>query len=198
MILGSRVTFGVLNLASNAVVIQVFGLVELGVVLLLQAYTRLFSEIVKFQSWQAVLRFGATAQERGDHVGLCRLVGFTLALDLVSFAIAIAAAVVLVPWAADWFEWPDNVSSFAPFFVLSLIFITHATPNGVMRLFDRVDTLAIQYSLNSLVRFVGVCAVTVLGGDVIHVVLAWFAGSVLSGTYLFVVTAREMGRQRLV
>lgn len=197
MILGSRVTFGLLNLATNALVIKVFGLAELGVVLLLQAYTRLFSEIVKFQSWQAVLRFGAAAQERGDQAGLRRLVGFTLGLDLVTFSLAVVAAVALVPWAADWFEWPDEVSAFAPVFVVSLIFITHATPNGVMRLFDRVDTLAIQYSLNSVLRFGGVCIAALLGGEIIHIVLAWFAGSILSGTYLFVVTAREMVRHRL-
>lgn len=198
MILGSRVTFGLLNLATNALVIQVFGLAELGVVLLLQAYTRIFSEIVKFQSWQAVLRFGAAAQERGDETGLSRLVGFTLGLDIVSFAIAIVAAVALAPWAAGWFDWPPDVAAFAPVFVVSLIFITHATPNGVMRLYNRVDTLAIQYSLNSVLRFACVGAAALFGGDVFHVVLAWFTGSVLSGCYLFVVTARELARQRLV
>lgn len=198
MILGSRVTFGLLNLATNALVIKFFGLAELGVVLLLQAYTRIFSEIVKFQSWQAVLRFGAAAQERGDPQGLRRLIGFTLGLDLASFAVAIAGAVLLAPAAAAWFAWPDDVSRFAPFFVLSLVFITHATPNGVMRLLDRVDTLAIQYSLNSGLRFAGVCLAILFGGDLIHLVLAWFAASVLSGSYLYVVTAREMFRHRLL
>jgi O-antigen/teichoic acid export membrane protein len=188
MIVGGRIGFGLLNLATNAVVVRVFGLEDLGVVLLLQAYARLFSEIVKFQSWQAVLRYGAGFEENAP--GLRRLVGFTLGLDLLGFAVAIGAAILLVPWAVDWFGWSGDVAEFAPFFVLSIAFITHATPTGVLRLFDRVDALAIQHALNSMLRFAGVCLAAALDGGVMHIVLAWFAASVLSGGYLIAVSVR--------
>ena len=185
MIVGSRMVFGLLNLATNAVVVRAFGLEQLGVVLLLQAYARLFSEIVKFQSWQTVLRYGASLED--NRPGLRRLIGFTLGLDLLGFAVAIGAAILLVPWAAGWFGWSGEVTAFAPFFVLSIIFTTHATPTGVVRLFDRVDVLAIQHALNSVLRFAGVCLAAALGGGVLHIVLAWFAASVVSGGYLLVV-----------
>lgn len=185
MIVGGRITFGLLNVATNAVVVRVFGLEELGVVLLLQAYARLFSEIVKFQSWQAVLRYGGGLE--GNRPGLRRLLGFTLGLDLLGFAVAIGAAVLLIPWAAGWFGWSGDVAEFAPLFVVSIVFITHATPTGVVRLFDRVDALAIQHALNAVLRFAGVCLAAALGGGVMHIVLAWFAASVLSGGYLIAV-----------
>lgn len=186
MIVGSRMVFGLLNLATNAVVVRAFGLEQLGIVLLLQAYARLFSEIVKFQSWQAVLRFGAGLEDDGP--GLRRLLGFTLGLDLLGFVVAIGAAILLVPWAAGWFGWSGDVAAFAPFFALSIIFITHATPTGVVRLFDRVDALATQYALNAALRFALVCLAAALGGGVMHVVLAWFAASVISGGYLIAVS----------
>jgi len=63
MILGSRLTFGLLNLATNALVVRAFGLTELGIVLLLQVYVRMFTDIVKFESWQAVLSYGARLQD---------------------------------------------------------------------------------------------------------------------------------------
>lgn len=198
MILGSRVTFGLLNLATNALAIRVFGLAELGIVLLLQAYTRIFSDIVKFQSWQAILRFGAASQERDDTPGLRRLLGFAIGLDLAAFAVSIAGAVVLIPWAADWFGWPEDVTDFAPLFVLSIVFITHATPNGFLRLVDRVDALAIQFALNASLRFLLVGASALAGGGVLELVMAWFAASVISGCYVFIVTGREMIRHHLL
>jgi len=197
MILGSRAVFAPLHLATNALVVSYFGLAGLGAVLLLHAYTRLFSDIVRFQSWQTVLRFGVTAQELDNTDGLRRLLGFSFGLDFLSFAVAITAAIALVPWAAEWFEWPDDVTRFAPVFVLSLIFITHATPNGLLRLVDRVDALAIQYSLNAVLRFGGVCLTVLLGGGVLGVVIAWFAASVISGGYVYIVTFREILIHRL-
>jgi O-antigen/teichoic acid export membrane protein len=195
MIVGSRMVFGLLNLATNAVVVRAFGLEALGVALLLQAYARLFSEIVKFQSWQAVLRYGPAVD---GAVGLRRLLGFTLGIDLLGFAVAIAAAVLLVPWAADWFEWNGDVAGFAPVFVLSIVFITHATPTGVARLFDRVDALATQHAMNAALRFALVCLAAWLGGGAMHVVFAWFAASVISGTYLLAVVLRLVIRRGLV
>jgi O-antigen/teichoic acid export membrane protein len=169
--------------------VRAFGLEQLGVVLLLQAYARLFSEIFKFQSWQAVLRFGTALEDIANRRGLRRLIGFALSLDLLGFAVAIGLAILLIPWAADWFEWTGEVAGFAPFFVLSIIFITHATPAGIVRLFDRVDALAMQHGLNAALRFALVCLAAALGGGVMHIVLAWFAASVISGGYLIAVSA---------
>jgi len=197
MIVSSRMIFGLLHLATNAVVVRAFGLDELGVVLLLQAYARLFSEIVKFQSWQAVLRYGAALEAPGDRTELRRLIGFTLGLDLLTFAVAISAAILFIPHATEWFGWTDEVAGFAPVFVISIIFITHATPMGVARLFDRVDVLAKQYALNSALRFGCVCLAAVLGGGVMHIVIAWFAASVISGVYLMAVVARLLIRDGL-
>lgn len=197
IVVGSRVVFGLLNLATTVLVARAFGLAELGAVLLLQSYTRLFSEIVKFQSWQAVLRFGALLEDRGDWAGFRRLVGFTLTLDLASFAVAIGAAVLMVPWVSVWLDWPEAVTALAPLYLLSIVFITHATPSGILRLFDRVDLLALQFASNAVLRFAGVGLAVVLGGGVEHLVLAWFAASVLSGMTVIAGAIRELATRGL-
>lgn len=198
MIIGSRVIFGLLNLGTNVLVARAFGLGELGVVLLLQSYARLFSEIVKFQSWQAVLRFGAILEEKADWPGFRRLIGFTLSIDLVSFAIAIGGAIAFIPWAQDWFDWPPEVAALAPLYMLSIIFITHATPNGVLRLFDRVDVVALQFASNAVLRFLGVVIAWAMGGGVLEIVIAWFVASVLSGVFVYTATIAELRRRRLM
>ena len=197
LVVGSRVVFGLLNLATTVLVVRAFGLAELGAVLLLQSYARLFSEVVKFQSWQAVLRFGALLEDRGDRAGFRRLIGFTLTLDLVSFAVAIGAAIAMIPWVRVWFDWPDAVAAFAPVYLLSIVFITHATPNGILRLFDRVDLIALQFASNAVLRLAGVGVAVLLGGGVEHLVMAWFAASVLSGSAVIAGAVRELWRRGL-
>jgi len=197
LVVGSRIVFGLLNLATTVLATRAFGLDVLGVVLLLHSYTRLFSEIVKFQSWQAVLRYGALLEEKGDRDGFRRLVGVTLMLDLVSFTLAIVAAVLLIPLAGPLLGWSGPVARFAPFYLLSIVFITHATPNGVLRLFDRVDLLAVQFASNAVLRFAGVGLAVLVGGSAGHLVLAWFVASVASGTIVIAAAIRELGRRDL-
>lgn len=197
MIVGSRITFGLLNLATNALVVHAFGLVELGVLILLQVYVRLFANLVNINSWQAILSFGAPLQEKGDERGLRRLLGFTLGVDLVSASCAILVAILFTPLAASIFGWPDDVTALAPYFVVSVFFIIHGTPNGILRLVDRVDILAAQFAVNALVRFCGVLLVMFMDGGIVHLVLVWFAANVLSGLLTMIFAGRAVVQYHL-
>jgi len=197
MIVGSRTVFGLLNLGTNAIILRVFGAADLGMVMLLIAYIRMFAEVVKFQSWQAVLRFGTIMMENGEHDQLRRLVGLTFAVDFVSMLMAIAASILLIPTAAAWFGWNDQVTAMAPWFMILIVFVTNATSNGVLRLFDRVEILALQHGLNAVIRFALVLLVMFMGGAVKHLALAWFVAFVISGLTTIVFCAMELRKRDL-
>lgn len=198
MILGSRVVFGLLNLATTVIATRAFGLAELGIVLLLQSYARLAGELVRFESWQTVLRFGAIAEETRDSGAFRRLIGLTLSIDIASLAVSVTGAILLVPVMQQWLEWPEDVAALAPLFVFSMIFFIHATPNGVLRHFDRIGIVALQYAANAVLRFTGVAAAALLGVDGMYLVHVWFAASVLSGSIIFVAAFAELWRRRLM
>ena len=202
IVIGSRLVFGLVNLATNVLIIRAFGVMELGIAVLLQGYVRLFADIVKLESWQMILRFGAVEQDvatkTNDSAALRRLYGFGLLLDLVAMSLAIIGAILFVPLAADIFGWPPAVEAFAPYFALSMLFITHGTANGILRLYDRVDALAWQFSINATLRFLGVGLAAVLGGDILHIVLAWFVASVISGIYPLIVAFSELRKRHMM
>lgn len=197
LIVGSRLVFGLLNLGTNTIILRVFGAADLGMVMLLIAYIRLFAEVVKFQSWQAVLRFGTIMLENGEHDRLRRLFGLTFGVDFVSMLLAIAVSILLIPNAATWFGWNDQVTAMAPWFMILIVFVTNATSNGVLRLFDRVEILALQHGLNAVIRLALVVLAVVMGGAVEHLALAWFAAFVISGTTTIVFCAIELRRRDL-
>lgn len=197
LIVGSRVVFGLLNLGTNVIILRAYGAADLGMVMLLIAYVRVFAEVAKFESWQAVLRFGVIAQERGEENNLRRLIGLALSIDVITMFLAIVAAVLLIPQAAVWFGWNAQVTEFAPWFMILIIFLTNATPNGVMRLFERVEILALQHGLNAVIRLVAVLIAIMLGGTVVHLAMAWFAGFVISGAMTMAVCAYELIKRDL-
>ncbi len=198
LILGSRIIFGLLNIATSMIFVRVFGLAEFGVVVLLHSYTRLFNDVIKFDSWQAVVTFGARLQENQDDSGLKRLLGLLLSIDFASMIVGVIFAIAFVPWAAEIFEWPEKVTQFAPIYVFSIFFIAHAAPNGILRLFDRVDALAAEFALKAIVRFIGILLVIYFGGDVFHLVLVWFSASVIAGAWPIMICAIELYKRKLL
>ena len=197
IIVGSRSVFGLLNLGTNVIILRAFGAADLGMVMLLIAYVRVFAEVAKFESWQAVLRFGVIAQERGEEDRLRRLLGLALGIDFITMLVAIAAAILLIPQAAVWFGWNAQVTEMAPWFMILIVFVTNATSNGVLRLFDRIKILALQHGLNAVIRLVLVLGAVMLGGTVVHLAMAWFAAFVISGAMTMAVCAYELIKRDL-
>src|SRR5437870_2394298 len=66
LLLGGRATTGVLNLAILAISAHALGAEQFGLVVLVQTYALTVQAVATFQSWQAVIRYGALALERRD------------------------------------------------------------------------------------------------------------------------------------
>lgn len=198
LMLGNRVVFGLLNLATVTMAVRHYGLSDLGMLLLLQSYTKLFAEIVKFNSWQAVLRYGSLLEEAKDRTRFRKLIGFVITIDILAASFAAACAILLIPYAASWYKWSEDVTAFAPLFVFALFFITQGAHTGILRLFDCVGAVVMQHSLNAVVRFGLVGLLILLDGDFSYVVLAWFLAFVAGGLWPMGAFIREVLKRDLM
>ena len=82
LILGGKAATALLNLAATSIAIRSLGLEAMGVLVLVHAFARTASSFVKFQSWQAVLRYGAGCLEPERRAEFHALLRFTAGLDL--------------------------------------------------------------------------------------------------------------------
>ncbi|WP_340109779.1 lipopolysaccharide biosynthesis protein [Pikeienuella sp. HZG-20] len=197
MLLGGRAVFGLVNLAAAAIAVRAVGFEAFGVVILLQAYVRLIGGLLKFQSWATVTKFGAEALAAGRDEDFRRVVGFTIRLDIIGLFVSIGVGLAAAPLIGRWLDWPPEAMALAPWFVLTIPFITSATPTGVLRLFDRFAVLVRQHALNAVLRFIGAAGVYWLGGGLEELIVVWILASFLSGFQLMLAAAGELRRRRL-
>lgn len=184
LVLGERAVFGLVNLAAAAVAVHAIGFEAFGAVVLCHAYARLIGDALRFQSWQAVLRFGAPALAEGRTRDFERLIGLTLRLDLIALAGSLAIAVAGAGVASELFQWPEATARWAPWYAISIVFMISATPTGLLRLFDRFGVLAAQHAANALIRLLGALAVWAAGLGAEALIAVWFAAATLSGAWM--------------
>lgn len=159
---GSRGFGSVLSIAYLAVAARALGPSSFGIFALILTYAQLIANLVQFQSWKGVIRYGAlhAKDDRRDRLG--RLFGFTATLD---FGSAIAGAIIAVfgvSLVGPLLHWSHQEETLAAAFAAVLLLTTGATPTGMLRLFDRFDLVAYCEAVGPLMR---------LGGSLI----AWFA-----------------------
>jgi O-antigen/teichoic acid export membrane protein len=198
ILLGGKTVNAIAGLAGLAIAARALGVEQFGILVLIHTFTQAIGEIAKFQSWQAVLRYGTPALAEGRKGDFQRLLRFTMLLDGWS-AVAGMFLSVAVAWiAGPHFDWPAELMPAALVYVTSVLFMVQATPTGVLRLIDRFDIQSIQSTLGAVIRMVGGGIVWVLGGGMIGFLIAWYIATALAGIYLIWAGWRELGKRGLL
>ncbi|MEQ1929601.1 MAG: lipopolysaccharide biosynthesis protein [Parvularculaceae bacterium] len=189
---------GVLSLAYLAIAARSLGPTEMGFLVLAHAYAMVVAGVARFQSWQAVIRFGAPMIETGDLPAFKSLLRYTVRLDLLSAALSVAVALLFVGPVAQQLDWPPAAMPWVYAYCATVPFLVSATPTGVLRLFDRFKMLGWQLSILPVVRFVGSIALWVMGAELSGFLIVWILSAVLDGGSLWILAWRELGKRGLM
>lgn len=189
---------GVLSLAYLGIAARSLGPTEMGFLVLAHAYVLLVSRVARFQSWQAIIRFGAPMIAASDKGVFRTLVRFTVKLDLLSGLIAIVIAVGLVAPVGRMMNWPPEAMPYIYAYCLAAPFLMAATPTGILRLFDRFLLLSWQTTLMPIARFVGAIILWANDGGLTGFLIVWIVSAVLDGATLWVLGWRELKSQGLM
>lgn len=193
-LVGGKGFAGLLSLAYLAIAARSLGPHDMGVLVLAHAYAMTIAGIARFQSWQAVIRFGTPMIGANDRVAFRNLLRFTIRIDAVSAVLAIGLALAAAPCAARWFNWEDDVLRLVRIYAVAVPFLMGATPTGILRLFGKFNTLSMQMTIMPVVRFLGSIAAAAVGGVEAFLVV-WIISAFANGVSLWVLGWNEL-RQR--
>lgn len=172
-LLGGRGFTGVTSIVYLGLAARALGPVGFGLFTLILTYGQLIANIIQFQSWKGVIRFGAVHSAARHFDRLARLLGFTAMLDWFSALAGAAIAAGGVFLIAPLFHWSGDQQHQAAAFTAALLLTSGATPTGMLRLFDRFDLLTYSEAIAPAVRVIGAFVVWSMGGGVTAFLIVW-------------------------
>jgi O-antigen/teichoic acid export membrane protein len=198
LLLGGRVVNALISLGYMALAARALGIAPFGALVLINALAQFIGDVVKFQSWQTVLHFGAGPLGEGRRGDFQRVVRFSLFLDLASALVGVALGVAIALGFGGLIGLPPDLASASAAYALTILVMVPATPLGLLRLFDRFDILSAQAAVSSVVRLVGAGIGFVIGAPLEFFLAVWAAGVVASFLYLAWASAGELGKRGLL
>jgi len=198
ILLGGKGLNALFSLAAMAVAARGLGTEQFGVLILVHAFTQTMGDLAKFQSWQAVLRYGTGAVMEGRVGDVQRLLRFTVALDGLGALAGMGLAITLSWLVGPHLGWTADMQPAVVAYATSILFMVSATPTGVLRLVDRFDLLSAQSSLGNLVRLLAGLLAWGLDGGIVGFLVAWYLGTAVAGLALFYAGWRELVARRLL
>ena len=194
LLLTGRAANGLMGLATLSLMARGLGTEGFGLVILVQTYVLVISGLTTFQSWQALIRYGAISLKSEDPSEFQNLIKFTIVLDVFGVLLGVAVGVIAAPLVGPLLHWDADVISYAQGFSFLTFFTVIATPIGLLRLYDRFDVLTLQASITPLFRLIGVAIAVLLNAPLWAYLLAWFVAGAIGGLALIIFGWREAVR----
>lgn len=191
----SQAVIAVLGLVSLALTARALGPAGLGVLAVVEAYSRSIARILHPEPWQAVIKHGADALEAGEDERFERLVWLSLMTDLALGALAAVAGMALAGLAARWMGAVGDQVALLALGSTAALLAARPTAMGVLRLYDRFDLLARIDMGIAVLRLALVAAVWAAGGGLFAFVLVFVAWTIVDGLLPMLFALPQMRRR---
>ena len=182
-LLSGRAVNAVLSLVYLALATRTLGLDGFGYFALIVALGQTVTGLANFQTWQFVVRWGATSEGPGEATG------FAIALDFLSVILGTAMAAALVWSAQHWLPLPDELLWVAFWFCVVSLLAMRSTPTGLLRLRFQFGRATAAEAVQPIVRAIGAVIAAIYMPSVVGFIIAWAAAEVAVAVALWVAAA---------
>jgi len=184
-LLGGRGFAALMMLGATTLMARTLGAGEFGVLVLIQTYAFFLHGVLNFQLFEAIVRYGVPLHDSKDSRALQRLLHICWRLDLRASVIATLLALVLAPLVGSLLDMNSNHILLMAGYSLTLLATTgNSTATGVLRLFDRFDTLGRQMTIGPVIRFIGVVVAWWTDATMTVFVVIYALAAVAEGLYM--------------
>jgi O-antigen/teichoic acid export membrane protein len=196
-LLSGNMVAWILGLATFAITARILGPTQFGILVLITTYVTIMDKLLNFQSWQALIKYGAEALVRKSNNEFKSIVKFCTLLDVATAILGTFVAVVAVSWVGQWLAWESETVLMAALYSFVILFNISGTPTGVLRLFNRFRLFAIQNIVAATIKFVGIVILLFIGAGLWSVLLLWMATTIIGQLLLLGLGWRELHIQGL-
>ncbi|KRA83605.1 lipopolysaccharide biosynthesis protein [Altererythrobacter sp. Root672] len=160
-------------LASTAVAARTLGAADFGALALILALGRVCERLVRFESWQPLIRFVAAEENAADPKRLSQLYAYGLLLD-VSSAFLAAVLCVITGWlAASHVGLSPDQGRLVVIYAAAIAINFRGMASAALRMSGKFRTIAYVQFVGGLTRLVLALLVFLTGGSLLEFIAAW-------------------------
>lgn len=192
-LLGAPLSLAALACAGHGLTPLLFG-----ILMVIHTYATGAGALVKFQTWQFIVRYGAPALLRDDRRFACDVIRFSFGLDLVSGLVGMVGAIALLPWLAGYFGIEGRDLGLAMIYCTLVPTMSAATATGVLRILDRFDLIGAQQLATPILRAAGGAISYFADLGFTGFVVTWYVADLVGDLILWAMAARELHRKGML
>ncbi|MBA3015745.1 MAG: oligosaccharide flippase family protein [Proteobacteria bacterium] len=168
------------TMAALALTARKLGPELFGTFVLIQTYALIMTQMLNFQSWQALVKFGAEKLEHKKDDEFMEVVSLCFLLDVMVAILATLLALLLVKNVASWYGWDQTTATMASVYSLTILFSVTDTAIGILQISNKFKLLALHNTLVALFKLSCVLAAFFFQGELWVFLFIWMASGAVA------------------
>jgi O-antigen/teichoic acid export membrane protein len=169
-----------------------------GILMIVHVYASGAGALVKFQTWQFIVRYGAPALQRDDKAYARDAIRFAFGLDIASGLVGMVLAMAVLPLLADRLDVEGQAFWLALAYCTLVPTMSSATAVGVLRLLDRFDLIGGQQIVTPVLRSIGATIAYFGHLGFAGFVVTWYVADIAGDLVLWAFAWRELKRHDML
>jgi O-antigen/teichoic acid export membrane protein len=187
----------VLGLISLALTARALGVEQFGVLVLITTYVLIVDKLINFQSWQALIKYGAETLEQKRDFDFKSLIKFGFLLDGSTAILGALLAAGAAGFTGQWLGWNQEQIVMAIAYSITVIFHINGTPIAILRIFNKFKKTAIQQVYAAAFKLIGVTLAYLMGAGLWAFLLIWALTDILGNLLLIYYAFKELKNQKI-
>ena len=195
MLFSGKMVASLLGLASLVMTARALGVAQFGILVLINTYVIIVDSLVNFQSWQAIIKYGADALDQKREQDFKSLIKFGFMLDGATAILGTVLAASAAWFVGQWRGWNEQLILMAAMYSFTILFHISGTPTAILRLFDNFKKFAYQNVIAAVIKLIGIAIVFTTGAGLWAFLLVWAVVDILGNLILIYFAYRELVHQ---
>ena len=124
----------VIGFLNTFLVLKAIGLEGNGIIAIAANYAGMFNGLFNFQSYNAMIKFGADALEKNDMPQFKKYVKQAVLQDVLTAILAFVVGYICIDYVSDFFNWDSQMVSYIKLYLLIIPFNISGSINALIRL----------------------------------------------------------------
>lgn len=188
---GAVLSFIYLGLLTRSLGVSGFGQFSL-----ILGTAQMIVALVTFQTWQVVVRYGASyVQDKAKSARYGHLIALATLFDFLGAILGCLIAWAGVYWLAPYFGWSPELANNALIFCCAMLLAVKSTPMGVLRVENRFDLSTYADAITPIARMIGALVVMATGPSITGFLWAWGVAEIATAIVYWILAGWQLRGQ---
>lgn len=125
---------GILSFICTLIIVRSIGMTGNGILSIVIAYSALFNGLFNFQSYNALIKFGAETKEKNDKELYKFYIKMAFIQDIITACIAMVVGYLCLDFASAFMHWDGEVTFLVKIYLITIIVNVTGSLNAILRL----------------------------------------------------------------